>query len=592
VLGVIACFLSLGVIFDVHLPLKNYKNRFQRLRQPNNYRKVFLTSTPNKPIFPKVSSLLKRTTPKSMIDSLSLTKPISPPLSSLLPHPPVLLVKESVLGELQSPPPPPPPPPSPPPPRPLPPSPPQPQSESQSLPTLSQTPTSTPTPPLKQSKSVTSFDSQLAFLDGPFVLPDPNHYDSEKGKIFMWEELSDTRKHCADLCKKRLRCVKFWFQGILCRLFSTFPRNPNIESYGKMKRPWTLTTTTSTNATSTEPIPKQATVPIDCQTMGDSCDCRHGGMYRSVPFTRKETCKKIKDQTILFTGDSLIRDVWTTLSLWLLVEDGYDVQYISSIENHVACFFQAWKMLRYTGMVNYLTSKKVLFMSIREDLQLPYNGRMFLVCGGRTKLVFEDEKKLSSVKQNSPNLIKKLQPHIWVLGAGVHNMVEEGESINGINAFSTFLNDLGKDNGILPIERNSSTSSSSRSRINSNSNSNSNRKLNQIIYIGTHYRIVERTPLPYLQFARGPQGNSKIQKWNNIMDKNAVYYEPINPYEYTKSVVSTVDWYRDTEDGFHMGWWVNIQKVQMIIERFMKGWDIDITKSSTLDEAVSKNTRK
>lgn len=76
------------------------------------------------------------------------------------------------------------------------------------------------------------------------------------------------------------------------------------------------------------------------------------------------------------------------------------------------------------------------------------------------------------------------------------------------------------------------------------------------------------------------------------MDKNAVYYEPINPYEYTKSVVSTVDWYRDTEDGFHMGWWVNIQKVQMIIERFMKGWDIDITKSSTLDEAVSKNTRK
>ena len=53
------------------------------------------------------------------------------------------------------------------------------------------------------------------------------------------------------------------------------------------------------------------------------------------------------------------------------------------------------------------------------------------------------------------------------------------------------------------------------------------------------------------------------------MNKFATKYSVIDPFNFTKSVVSNVDWYHDTEDGFHMGWWINLQKVQMVIEKFM-----------------------
>ena len=80
------------------------------------------------------------------------------------------------------------------------------------------------------------------------------------------------------------------------------------------------------------------------------------------------------------------------------------------------------------------------------------------------------------------------------------------------------------------------------------------------------FRIIERTPPPYLDHARGPQNNQKIVLWNQVMNKFATKYSVIDPFNFTKSVVSNVDWYHDTEDGFHMGWWINLQKVQMVIE--------------------------
>ena len=83
------------------------------------------------------------------------------------------------------------------------------------------------------------------------------------------------------------------------------------------------------------------------------------------------------------------------------------------------------------------------------------------------------------------------------------------------------------------------------------------------------FRIIERTPPPYLDHARGPQNNQKIVLWNQVMNKFATKYSVIDPFNFTKSVVSNVDWYHDTEDGFHMGWWINLQKVQMVIEKFM-----------------------
>ena len=198
----------------------------------------------------------------------------------------------------------------------------------------------------------------------------------EDDRLFMWEELTDSLQHCSNICTSRARCAHSTFQGISCKLYSNVERQKNIPLLRTHQNTptgsWSRDDDSNTNTN----------VPTDCRTMGNSCDCRKGGMYRPIPFTREETCAKIGNSTILFTGDSLVRDVWTTLSLWLLVLDGHDVQKLANTENHAACFFQAWKMLRYMGVVNYLQKQRLLIMNMRKDLHVNYDGRLFRVCGG------------------------------------------------------------------------------------------------------------------------------------------------------------------------------------------------------------------
>ena len=374
----------------------------------------------------------------------------------------------------------------------------------------------------------------------------------------MWDELCASAEACQDLCTERLRCVKSYMTDqITCRLFSQTPRNKNILeiiNFDQTPRPWNPELKPATN------LP-----PESCRTMDKSCDCRKGGVYRTIPFTRKETCARLHNQTILFTGDSLVRDVWTTFALWLLVEDGIDVQQLANVENHVACFFQAWKMLRYMGLVHYLQEKKKLYMSMREELNLDYDGRLFVVCNGNVRLIMFSENQLAMIQSNVPIHINKIKPSIWVVGAGVHNMVEQGDSLSALKEFSTFLN----------------------------TKAETTEHLQSIIYIGTHYRHVERTPKPYLDYAKGPQGNVKIKKWNQLMNDNAKSYVSIDPWNYTKNVVSKVDWYRDTEDGFHMGYFINLQKVQMVIEKITmikndNGMKKNVKITTSLDIALEK----
>ena len=203
----------------------------------------------------------------------------------------------------------------------------------------------------------------------------------EDDRLFMWEELTDSLQHCSNICSLRARCVHSTFQGISCKLYSNVERQKNIPllrtHHNTPTGSWSRDDEDDDDDSNTN-----TNVPTDCRTMGNSCDCRKGGMYRPVPFTREETCAKIGNSTILFTGDSLVRDVWTTLSLWLLVLDGHDVQKLANIENHAACFFQAWKMLRYMGVVNYLQRQRLLIMNMRKDLHVNYDGRLFRVCGG------------------------------------------------------------------------------------------------------------------------------------------------------------------------------------------------------------------
>ena len=200
------------------------------------------------------------------------------------------------------------------------------------------------------------------------------------------------------------------------------------------------------------------------------------------------------------------------------------------------------------GVVKYLEQKKILYRYMNQGELAkyapvvytgPFSG-LFSVCNGLTKLIFFQINNFNEIKLNveQNNYLQKIQPYAWIVGAGVHNMVEAQNSIQGITDFSQFLN--------------------AQARLGLGST--------RVIYMGTHFRIVKKTPKPYLEHAKLLQGNEKIQLWNKIMSTNAVYYMAINPFAFTKSVVGNVDWYRDTEDGFHMGYWVNHEKVQMVVD--------------------------
>jgi len=208
---------------------------------------------------------------------------------------------------------------------------------------------------------------QLTVIDGK-TYSAPSFLDDEKDKTstLMWHELCDTKERCQQLCQSRVRCrTSHMSDDITCELKGT-PRNKNIDVITQLLKDnndRVAQQHQQRNNTNTEirdnDHPKSRssnsvgnlnqssfpTTPLSCRTAGHPCDCRHGGTYQthrptSSSYTEKETCLQLKGKTILFTGDSLIRDVWTTMAISLLKEDGIDIQHLAATENHVACMVQ------------------------------------------------------------------------------------------------------------------------------------------------------------------------------------------------------------------------------------------------------------
>ena len=106
---------------------------------------------------------------------------------------------------------------------------------------------------------------------------------------------------------------------------------------------------------------------------------------------------------MLFAGDSLIRDMWTTLGIWLLVLDGIDAVEAAAFNHRAACMANAWKYLDYLGMTDLMKQKKVL---------VDENGyRTISVCGGKTKLLFQSANQfgdLSGLSKSMNSLTSKI----------------------------------------------------------------------------------------------------------------------------------------------------------------------------------------
>ena len=91
-----------------------------------------------------------------------------------------------------------------------------------------------------------------------------------------------------------------------------------------------------------------------------------------------------------------------------------------------------------------------------------------------------------------------------------------------------------------------------------------------LVFMGIHSRIIELAPVPYREYARGPQGNAKIKLWNSIMlevSNSTGMFSAVDPFFITDQLDIS---YRDSEDGMHMGFWVNLQKVQLVLQDIRK----------------------
>ncbi len=336
------------------------------------------------------------------------------------------------------------------------------------------------------------------------------------GKPF-WEELTDTPEGCCNKCLKRHECFMFNHRGYVCNMFHRLDK-------GGLKTEGGVVSGAVTGGFE---------VPFDCRTKGKHCSCPKSTWALNLAFdkfpTRASACSKLPS-TMLFAGDSLIRDMWTTLGIWLLVLDGIDAVEAAAFNHRAACMANAWKYLDYLGMTDLMKQKKVL---------VDENGyRTISVCGGKTKLLFQSANQfgdLSGLSKSMNSRTSKID--IFIIGGGIHNMVRHGDNEKPLVSWLSRISSLKDKNTI-----------------------------DQIIVVGTHYRIIELAPKPYRRYAKGPQGNKKILRWNEIMKQNSGEYTFVNPYNITSSLTES---YEDTEDGMHMGFWINLQKVFLVFKSLL-----------------------
>jgi hypothetical protein len=195
---------------------------------------------------------------------------------------------------------------------------------------------------------------------------------------------------------------------------------------------------------------------------------------------RAAACSLLRGRTILAAGDSLVRDVWTTLALWLLVVDGIDAVHRAGANRHAACMACAWKFLLYLGVKRELEARGLLVEGPPETYTLS-------ACGGQTRMVFFPAPffgDLGAVEQ-----AVAAEPggavDLLIVGVGVHEMVDAGDDEGGVRGWAR---------SVAALARNGAA--------------------RRAVVVGTHARIVERTPPQYREYAEGPQGNAKIRAWN------------------------------------------------------------------------------
>jgi hypothetical protein len=240
----------------------------------------------------------------------------------------------------------------------------------------------------------------------------------------------------------------------------------------------------------------------------------------------------MRGKTVFAAGDSLIRDMWTALVVWLLVLDGIDVVFEAGAHHHAACMACAWKFLEFLGVEQRLKARGIL-------VEGPSNTRVITVCGGGTRIVFSSAPRFSDLNAEENAITSGFGTlDLFFIGAGVHEMVSAGDDESAVREWARAVASLAR-RGIA----------------------------RHTVIVGTHARIIELAPQQYRGYAEGPQGNAKIRSWNaaikaELGDDHSI--EWVDPYAITVNLDKT---YEDSEDGMHMGFWVNLQKIQLLLNQ-------------------------
>jgi hypothetical protein len=172
----------------------------------------------------------------------------------------------------------------------------------------------------------------------------------------------------------------------------------------------------------------------------------------------------------MMAGDSLMRDLWATASLFLLRADGFDAQAMAGAH---ACMICAWEHLEPLGIRHARLNRGFL----REH-------QTMLACGKQVKLIFRYGRPFSDGS--------------WISEAAASSKVDLLVVSHGILQMSEFPQ---AQVGVIRawLKRFDAKTT---------------------VYMGAHARIVEKAPAEHINNeARSLQGNEKIRGWTAAKHK-------------------------------------------------------------------------
>ena len=159
-----------------------------------------------------------------------------------------------------------------------------------------------------------------------------------------WGELTPDIASCCSRCRKRNSSVAFSYVSDDCLLFTRVT--------GDVQDPGSVSA-----------LVDSYPAPPDCRTLGTPCDCPPSTWAAAIAHDLPDcaaACELLAGRQLVAAGDSLVRDTWTALALWLLVVDGVDVVLRAGPNHHAACLACAWKMLVLLGVKRDLEARGLL----------------------------------------------------------------------------------------------------------------------------------------------------------------------------------------------------------------------------------------